>query len=133
MKTSEIERNGIYRASGGAKVEVLEAGVPSARWSNRKDGVRIKYLDGPRAGATHVLPTRDIAREWTDEDDAKLERERARENAQANLNDRLGELGFLTAVATISERAGQRSIALRFKDDEAERVLALLEKEANDG
>lgn len=130
MRTADIKVPGVYRAQGGAKVEVTETGV-TGRWSNQRSNVRATYLTGPREGQEVTLATRDIVREWTDLDDALAERAAERDQRQEDLNAELGQLGFFTALATVTRdrSSGELVPTLRFKGDEAERVLALLREE----
>lgn len=61
MKMAEIETGETYKAYNYRKVEVLEKGLPTDWHRGRpRTSVRVKWLEGPKAGSTSTLESRHL-------------------------------------------------------------------------
>lgn len=102
MRAADIKADGEtpYKALAG-KIVVLEAPVKTHPGASRMDSARVKFVGDFSTGKVKTINLRDISREWTASDEAKLEREIVRKARMRRINDRLSEAGFNDTIAYV--------------------------------
>lgn len=144
MKTSELERQKdqffLAKIEGGpsrGKVKVLEVGIPRpfgrARRGHpqtmRADGVRVllmETLNGYRVtydeGTEYVVPSFDVERKWTADDERHSNRRAVNEARAGRIAEAFAEAGVDAQV-----HAGRQVVTLTF--DSAETLLGMEREE----
>jgi hypothetical protein len=124
MRKEEIRVGKVYRVNslGSKKVKVVS--LPK-RSHGQTYNVEVEFPDEPgdRKGK---IATREFDRLWTDEDDAKLQRQRDEKQALEQLDNRLTFAGYHPDRVYRIRRDGEFVLALSFSGDVASKLVNTL-------
>jgi hypothetical protein len=136
MKQADLKTDGTkYRRQGDVHpVVVIQTGVKRySGMSQRRDGVVIKALSGPHAEREIKLYSKEIIREWNENDEANLQRAQRAATATSRARIAMAQAGFENPAVRVSVREHQGQVIeiphITLMGDDAEKLLAMIAQE----